>query len=944
MVQPAQMQLYPLFVVADAAYNGADLRSKCLDGTRERVIAKIMYWKCHRRDRPICWVQGPPGLGKSAVAQTIAELCAQDNTLAASFFFRRSSRNEFRHFITTIAFQLTLSIPALKPAISKLLQADPTVLFQRPRDQFEKLIVKPILAVSEDIHGPMVIVIDALDECKGLNYVQNFITILAHTFIAHQLPLQFLVTSRAETGIQQRFSEPQVRRVVYEMDLAEYNAQSDIHAFLSSRFLEVCNQHPHLMRDTLHKWPSDDQLSEIVTKSEGNFLYASTLVEFVTDSKGAPQHRLAYILSTFHVGLDPLYIQILRSAPSIDHLEQILPTIILARVQPSIDILADLLELDALAVVHALMQIRSLIKVPSDNATAVRPNHASLSDFLTDIDRSGAFYVDPRSKHMDIAFSCLQFMIRALDSADLTNTPAQLYACSNWAHHLNSAITGNRRPAEVTEACIVDADAIDARIIDILDSFFTSHALEVWINHVILDDMDGKTSGDLIISTMVNNLMRDNIARASMFSFLTSLLASLFFKAPIDLIAQLTCRNVDRLRMSSWRDCVESQRNIRRKHKALLIGIKQSIGEVGLSSPHKDVLSMRDLLMNIYGYKQEDITIMLDDNALADPHMIPTRQNIIGVLVDNARAGDRFVFHCKYTVSGHSRQVPNLEDDDMNEAVISVDGIEIVDKDLRKYLVDTLPAGIHLVAIFDTVYSSSLLAVDLTHHRCNNGGPKKQVLWAPLSPMPVRRSTLPGSSGSVPKPPVHKRTISRETTLEILAPTMTDPARMIMRIGSSSPDTSAQMERCRDFEFPTQKTRGGRLSFILKAASVEGEERDTRWLRDEERERMQSISPERAEPPPVCEGGKLCEAARAAAEVLVETLANNPLMPLEELVRIVSDETHKNMKMHQDWEELKKRSPTDAAAQAVEQDFSQESQDVQLASHWKLDMSMPFLM
>ena len=35
-----------------------------------------------------------------------------------------------------------------------------------------------------------------------------------------------------------------------------------------------------------------------------------------------------------------------------------------------------------------------------------------------------------------------------------------------------------------------------------------------------------------------------------------------------------------------------------RKRKALLIGIKQSVGEVELSRPHKDVISMRDLLMS----------------------------------------------------------------------------------------------------------------------------------------------------------------------------------------------------------------------------------------------------------------------------------------------------------------------------------------------------------
>ncbi|KAF7976674.1 hypothetical protein HWV62_6025 [Athelia sp. TMB] len=438
-----------------------------------------------------------------------------------------------------------------------------------------------------------------------------------------------------------------------------------------------------------------------------------------------------------------------------------------------------------------------------------------------------------------------------------------------------------------------------------------------------------------------------------------------------------------------------------RKRKALLIGIKQSKGDVELSRPHIDVIAMRDLLMNVYGYQENDISIMLDDTARVDQRMIPTRQNIlraIGELVKDANPGDRFVFH----FSGHSTQVPNLrgtEDDDMDEAVISADGTEIIDNDLRKNLVDILPPGSHLVAIFDTCHSGSLL--DLTHHRCNrlpppaldistqgvNGGPSRQVPWTPIQarlsiyqhqvpptptspvpPKPVRRSALPSSSGSAPKPPVRKRTLSRKTTLEIRAPTLTDPTRITIKTGSSSPGASPQMERYRDFGSPIQKTPGRRMSSILEAASVEGQERDTRWLRDEDRERTQCMSPERAEPRPVCDGGKLCEAARAAADarlanvvalgasqdgqftwedqevgrtmtaVLVENLATNPLMPLEELMRIVSNETYQNIqKMHHDWEEFKKRSPTDAAAQAVQQDFSKEWQDPQ-------DMSMPFLM
>jgi len=105
--------------VPDAAYNGFESRNKCLEGTRQAIITKIAEWMNDDSDHPICWLSGPAGFGKSAIAQTIAERCAIDGTLAGSFFFLRDAgrRSEFIHFITTLAFQLTLSIPATKAII-----------------------------------------------------------------------------------------------------------------------------------------------------------------------------------------------------------------------------------------------------------------------------------------------------------------------------------------------------------------------------------------------------------------------------------------------------------------------------------------------------------------------------------------------------------------------------------------------------------------------------------------------------------------------------------------------------------------------------------------------------------------------------------------------------------------------------------------------------------
>jgi len=70
----------------DAAYNRNGPIAKCLQGTREQLIATIVQWIDGDMDHPICWLNGPAGFGKSAVSHSIAELCNMHNRLAGSFF------------------------------------------------------------------------------------------------------------------------------------------------------------------------------------------------------------------------------------------------------------------------------------------------------------------------------------------------------------------------------------------------------------------------------------------------------------------------------------------------------------------------------------------------------------------------------------------------------------------------------------------------------------------------------------------------------------------------------------------------------------------------------------------------------------------------------------------------------------------------------------------
>ena len=78
--------------------------------------------------------------------------------------------------------------------------------------------------------------------------------------------------------------------------------------------------------------------------------------------------------------------------------------------------------------------------------------------------------------------------------------------------------------------------------------------------------------------------------------------------------------------------------------RAVLIGINY-VGQNGeLSGCHNDCRNMKDYIMNVWGFQEENITVLMDDGY----HHRPTRRNIINAYKDLASAsvsGDAVFCH-----------------------------------------------------------------------------------------------------------------------------------------------------------------------------------------------------------------------------------------------------------------------------------------------------------
>ncbi|KIJ57699.1 hypothetical protein HYDPIDRAFT_34869 [Hydnomerulius pinastri MD-312] len=158
------------------------------------------------------------------------------------------------------------------------------------------------------------------------------------------------------------------------------------------------------------------------------------------------------------------------------------------------------------------------------------------------------------------------------------------------------------------------------------------------------------------------------------------------------------------------------------RKKAVLIGVRMVANVEGLKplrQAHADVDALKDLLLNHYGYKEEDIIVMKDRKD-HPPELWPKANLIlqrIDWLVKDASENDQFFFY----YSGHGNQTAcshGSEIDGKDEGIFGANGPSIIDNKLKKRLVDPLVRGSKLFALFDCCHSETIL--DLEHHNCNN--------------------------------------------------------------------------------------------------------------------------------------------------------------------------------------------------------------------------------
>ncbi|KAF7979693.1 hypothetical protein HWV62_41709 [Athelia sp. TMB] len=451
-----------------AKMNAAD-RPVCLPGTRQDLLKTTIEWLMTPSDENILWLHGAAGLGKSTLATTIAEYFRGLQRRGAFLFFDRNSPIESApaRVISTLAYQIAEHHGGVHAAVSAAIDKDPQLVSAPLASQFISLLSEPLSTASSQIEGPIIVILDALDECGDASSRRTLLNLLSSLDFA-KLPRQFrfLITSRPDHDIKVALS---ARSHVRAIDLATASDE-DIMFYISHETTKIYTDRHTICELPIH-WPGEKALRRLVVYAAGLFIWAATAIKLLIIADD-PVECLESMLSEERgvFTLHELYKTALLSAcqwqpgPMTELYRRILGIIIISQVPLTAEAMADVLGIgdSGRSCRNALQHLGCVIKWSP--AEPPRTLHKSFPDYLTDRSACGSepWFIDAQEHQYALTLACLRIMnsqlhfnMCNLESSHIPNAntdlskriktaipPSLSYPCRFWGHHLRHVLSG----------------------------------------------------------------------------------------------------------------------------------------------------------------------------------------------------------------------------------------------------------------------------------------------------------------------------------------------------------------------------------------------------------------------------------------------------------------------------------------------------------------------
>ncbi|KAG8853475.1 hypothetical protein FRB91_004806 [Serendipita sp. 411] len=449
----------------DAGYN---CKRKCMEGTRQRLINKIVTWalppsgvtplRKQSAIKSILWIYGMPGIGKTSVANSICARFHAEKRLGGSFFCRRDDPKlgDPVYVLPTLTCQLAEMWGPFRKLVAEELSMDPQIT---PKSTGSALLPKLLKLLENHPPHPLVLVIDALDEC-GDDRAREMILRRAFDAASCVSWLKIVITSRQEADINEFFEQPdRYGRYLLEDLSTDDKAHEDIRHFTQKRLSSIAAAR-HLT-----DWAPEHLVNKVVLRASGLYIFVDTLWRLVREDPD-PEIYLNQILegSTGDASGDlySLYSSILSSRVKRDHLgfKAVMGAILVVGSYRPLcaRTIAILVGRQASMVQTLVGNMSSLLYRDSRQHDGIRFRHLSIISFLTSPSCPEEFRVDIQQAHREMAVACLNTMINGLKfnicklkSSLLSNEEVKdmddrikenisdelQYSCMHWSSHLS---------------------------------------------------------------------------------------------------------------------------------------------------------------------------------------------------------------------------------------------------------------------------------------------------------------------------------------------------------------------------------------------------------------------------------------------------------------------------------------------------------------------------
>ncbi|KIM25775.1 hypothetical protein M408DRAFT_330972 [Serendipita vermifera MAFF 305830] len=359
-----------------------------------------------------------------------------------------------------VAYDLARHIPVVRQHLVTALTADDTLPATSNVDElFRQLIHLPLMATEQTQETVAIVVVDALDECGGLDgWKSDHRTGLIRTLkYWSSLPGRFklVVTSRAEHDIEQLFSTTLHQPLeILAGQKVDSESTEDVRAFLKHELLQIVGRYHSLPSG----WPGEETIDKLTEQTAGLFIWIKTFIALLKG--GEPQRTLRQLLRRGAGGITSLYAWVLHahfpnpSDEDVDDFQLVLGAIIFTKSPLDITSLTSLLAMDSSAMEYICNGLYSVL----DSTKVVRIHHQSFVDFLVNPEECPEpFCISRQRANQSLAKACFRSMNRSLrfNICDLGSSyirnrdvpnfdvrvrdciPSDLaYASCYWADHL----------------------------------------------------------------------------------------------------------------------------------------------------------------------------------------------------------------------------------------------------------------------------------------------------------------------------------------------------------------------------------------------------------------------------------------------------------------------------------------------------------------------------